>query len=168
MKTELCNFSGFKIYPGHGIRYVPCIAVQSTRPVFIFIDRKNRILFNKKKNPRKIRWTQLYRRQHKKGTVEEIKKKRARRAVKTAGARGIAGISVEAIRAKRNMTAEQRAADREKHLKAAQEKKKALNAKKAEEKKKQEALQKAAAQKAAQKAARRAQPKGKVGKAQRR
>merc|ERR1712212_860672 len=97
MKLELCNFSGYKIYPGHGKR-------------FIRIDGK---LFNflMKRNPRKISWTVLYRKKHEKGTQEEISKKRTRRTVKFQ--RAIQGASLEAILAKRNMKPEVREAQRD-------------------------------------------------------
>jgi large subunit ribosomal protein L24e len=40
MKVGLCAFSGFKIYPGHGIKIVRADAKN-----FTFIDHKNEALF---------------------------------------------------------------------------------------------------------------------------
>ena len=85
-------------------------------------------LFIAKKNPRIITWTQLYRRMHKKGKTEELQKKRTRRVVKAE--RGIAGLSLEAIRAKRNQKPEVRQAARDAALKELKERKKAAAAKK--------------------------------------
>ncbi|KAF0981672.1 hypothetical protein FDP41_012329 [Naegleria fowleri] len=106
IKTDVCLFSGYKIYPGHGVRYVPCTNVQSTRPVFTFVSKKSLHLFLIRRNPREIRWTQLYRRQHKKGSVEQLKKNKKRRVARVE--RGIAGASIEFIKAQKNQTQQQR------------------------------------------------------------
>ena len=71
--------------------------------IFRFANSKNASLFLQRKNPRKIAWTQVYRRMHKKGITEEIAKKRSRRVVKHQ--RGIVGADLAAIAAKRNQTA---------------------------------------------------------------
>ena len=52
-----------------------------------------------KRNPRKIAWTQIYRRLHKKGTTEEAAKKKTRKAQRVQ--RAIVGASLEIIKAKR-------------------------------------------------------------------
>jgi large subunit ribosomal protein L24e len=53
-----------------------------------------------KKNPRKVPWTQVYRKLHKKDAGSDAeKKKRVRRAQKSQ--RAIVGASLEAIRAKK-------------------------------------------------------------------
>jgi hypothetical protein len=64
-----------------------------------------------KRNPRKITWTVLYRRKHKKGIEEEQAKKRTRRTTKFQ--RAIVGASLNDILAKRNMKPEVRKAQRE-------------------------------------------------------
>lgn len=64
-----------------------------------------------KRNPRNTRWTVLYRRKHRKGTVEEEKKKRTRRNIKFN--RAIQGATLEAILQKRNQKPEVRKAQRE-------------------------------------------------------
>ncbi|KAJ7678084.1 ribosomal protein L24e-domain-containing protein [Mycena polygramma] len=74
--------------------------------VFRFASSKNASLFLQRKNPRKIAWTQVYRRMHKKGITEEVAKKRSRRTVKHQ--HGIVGADLAAIAAKRNQTAAQR------------------------------------------------------------
>lgn len=50
--------------------------------VFRFIGSKSESLFLQRKNPRKISWTVVYRRMHKKGLAEEVAKKRTRKNVK--------------------------------------------------------------------------------------
>lgn len=63
------------------------------------------------RNPRQITWTVLYRRKHKKGTTEEVSKKRTRRNVKFQ--RSVQGATLENILAKRNQKPEVRKAQRE-------------------------------------------------------
>jgi large subunit ribosomal protein L24e len=64
-----------------------------------------------KRNPRKIRWTQVYRRMHKKGTLEEVARKKIRKTQKLQ--RAIVGASLDVIKQKRNQKPEVRAASRE-------------------------------------------------------
>lgn len=80
----------------------------STFQVFRFVSSKSESLFLQRKNPRKIAWTIVYRRMHKKGITEEIAKKRSRKTVKNQ--RGVVGASLDAIAAKRNQKPEVRAA----------------------------------------------------------
>merc|ERR1712018_956634 len=98
MKIELCSFSGFKIYPGHGKRHV----TRDGRP-FVFINGKSEKSHLMKRNPRKICWTVLYRRKHKKGQQEEVTKKRTRRTAKFQ--RAITGASLADIMAKEKQKA---------------------------------------------------------------
>merc|ERR1712116_98549 len=123
MKLELCNFSGYKIYPGHGKRFI-----RIDGKLFNFLSKKSERSFLMKRNPRKISWTVLYRKKHKKGTTEEISKKRTRRTVKFQ--RAIQGASLEAILAKRNMKPEVREAQRDQAIKAAKDKAKAVKSEK--------------------------------------
>ena len=120
---QACSFSGYKIHPGHGVRFV-----RIDSKSFDLLRGKSVKLFLAKKNPRIITWTQLYRRMHKKGKSEELLKKKTRRVVKAE--RAIAGTTLEAIRAKRNQKPEVRLAAREAALKELKERKKAAVAKK--------------------------------------
>jgi len=117
MKTGICQFSGFKIYPGHGMKYV-----RIDSKSFTFVDNKCERYFLMKRNPRKIRWTQLYRRLHKKGATEETARKRTRKTQKLQ--RAIVGASLQEIKQKRNQKPEVRAASREAALKEIKERKK--------------------------------------------
>merc|ERR1712168_738473 len=118
MKVELCSFSGFKIYPGHGIR-----VVKQDGRAYVFINGKCEKAHAMKRNPRKVNWTVLYRRKHKKGLQEETSKKRTRRTQKFH--RAITGASLADILAKRNQKPEVRKAQREQAVRAAKEKQKA-------------------------------------------
>merc|ERR1712050_297197 len=99
MKIELCAFSGFKIYPGHGKRMI-----KVDGRAFHFLNGKCAKSHLMKRNPRKINWTVLYRRKHKKGQAEETTKKRTRRTMKFA--RAIAGATLNDIMAKRSQKQE--------------------------------------------------------------
>lgn len=79
--------------------------------VFTFLNAKCEAAQLMKRNPRKITWTVLYRRKHKKGLEEEQAKKRTRRTTKFQ--RAIVGASLNDILAKRNMKPEVRKAQRE-------------------------------------------------------
>ena len=83
--------------------------------LFNFLNKKCERSFLMKRNPRKITWTVLYRKKHKKGTQEEVQKKRTRRNIKFQ--RSIQGATLENILAKRNMKPEVRQAQREQAIK---------------------------------------------------
>lgn len=82
-----------------------------------------------RKNPRKIAWTVLYRRMHKKGLTEEVTKKRTRKTVKYQ--RGIVGADIAAIAARRNQSTQVRTAARVDAIAKAKAAKKEKEAKKA-------------------------------------
>ncbi|XP_055334438.1 60S ribosomal protein L24-like [Paramacrobiotus metropolitanus] len=131
MKTELCNFSGYKIHPGRGKR-----TVRTDGKLLNFLSSKTeRAFLTLHRNPREIRWTVLYRRKYKKGQQEEVAKKRVRRQVKVQ--RAIAGASLTEITAKRNQKPEVRKAQRDEAIKAAKDK---LRAKKTAKKVQQSAV----------------------------
>ncbi|EDO32549.1 predicted protein [Nematostella vectensis] len=118
MKLELCNYSGYKIYPGHGKRYV-----RQDGKVFNFLNKRCERALLMRRNPREVTWTVLYRRKHKKGTQEEVSKKRTRRNIKFQ--RSVQGASLDNILAKRNQKPEVRKAQREQAIRAAKEKQRA-------------------------------------------
>ncbi|GAB4834348.1 hypothetical protein Ancab_032603 [Ancistrocladus abbreviatus] len=71
LKTELCRFSGAKIYPGKGIRFV-----RADSQVFLFSNSKCKRYFHNRLKPSKLCWTAVYRKQHKKDIAAEAVKKR--------------------------------------------------------------------------------------------
>ncbi|TIA74818.1 hypothetical protein E3P92_00363 [Wallemia ichthyophaga] len=116
MKVELCSFSGQKIYPAKGRLYV-----RLDNRVFRFANGKCESLFLQRKNPRKIAWTAFCRKLHKKGVTEEVHKKKGKKSAKTS--RGIVGLDLEAIQAKRTQKPEVRTAARQEAIKQAKESK---------------------------------------------
>merc|ERR1711981_1161240 len=119
MRTEICQFSGLKIYPGHGKSYV-----RFDGKKIQLINGKCEKLLRTKKNPRKITWTILYRRKHEKGTMTEIDaRKRSGRKLKTQ--RGVAGQTWAEIQAKKAVKPEVRKTQRDAAINAAKAKKKA-------------------------------------------
>merc|ERR1712157_445181 len=125
MRAELCHFSGLKIYPGHGM----CSIRNDGKPIRL-LSSKCAALYHDKKNPRKLRWTLLYRRKHKKGISQEASlKRRVRRNVKAPKA--VAGLSYTELLAKKQQKPEIRQKQRDNAIKAAKEKKKASDANKA-------------------------------------
>ena len=124
VKTDTCSFSGLRIYPGHGIFFV-----RGDSKGFKFISCKVKSLFTQRLNPRKLAWTQLYRRMHKKGTLEDQSKKKARK-VNKAAPKAVVGASLEQIKAKKFQKPEVRAAAREAALREVKERAKAKQAQK--------------------------------------
>ncbi|KAG9258699.1 60S ribosomal protein L24a [Emericellopsis cladophorae] len=133
MRTYDDSFSGQRIYPGKGKIYV-----RGDSKVFRFQNGKSESLFLQRKNPRRIAWTVLYRRQHRKGISEEVAKKRTRRTVKSQ--RGIEGASLDVIKEKRTQRPEARTAARAEAIKASKDKKNAAQAAKKAEKAKNAAV----------------------------
>ncbi|KAK0633117.1 ribosomal protein L24e-domain-containing protein [Immersiella caudata] len=126
MRTYDDTFSGQRIYPGKGKLFV-----RGDSKVFRFQNGKSESLFLQRKNPRRIAWTVLFRRQHRKGISEEVAKKRTRRTVKAQ--RAIVGASLDVIKERRSMRPEARSAARAAAIKESKDKKQAdAAAKKAE------------------------------------
>ncbi|KAH7299648.1 hypothetical protein KP509_24G022200 [Ceratopteris richardii] len=146
LKTEVCRFSGGKIYPGRGIRFI-----RADSQVFLFINSKCKRYFHNRLKPSKLTWTALYRKQHKKDIHAETVKRRRKTTTKTYS-RSIVGASLEVIQKKRSEKTEVRAAAREAALREIKERiKKTKDEKRA---KKVEAVSKSA----------KAVPKGAMGK----
>ena len=95
IKYDTCSYSGYKIAPGHGLRF--CEVNGKTH---LFINKKNHRLFLNGKKPLKIRWNLKWRTANKKGKVEEAKKK-VQRQKKERQVKAIVGLSVEEINKKR-------------------------------------------------------------------
>merc|ERR1712230_326312 len=121
MRTYDDTFSGEKIYPGKGKLYV-----RGDSKIFRFQNGKTESLFLQRKNPRRIAWTVLFRRQHKKGISEEVAKKRSRRTVKSQ--RAIVGASLDVIKERRSQRPEARSAARRAATQSAKKAEKAKNA----------------------------------------
>merc|ERR1712157_711104 len=127
MRTYDDTFSGQKIYPGKGKLFV-----RSDSKIFRFQNGKSESLFLQRKNPRRIAWTVLCRRAHRKGITEEQAKSRRRRQVKSQ--RAVVGASLDVIKERRSMRPEARAAQRNAATKEAKEKRNAAQSVKKAEK----------------------------------
>ncbi|KAH9726410.1 60S ribosomal protein L24-1 [Citrus sinensis] len=114
-KTELCKFSGAKIYPGKGIRFI-----RSDSQVFLFANSKCKRYFHNRLKPSKLTWTAMYRKQHKKDIAAEAVKKK-RRATKKPYSRSIVGATLEVIQKRRTEKPEVRDAAREAALREIKE-----------------------------------------------
>merc|ERR1712227_130569 len=121
MKIELCSYSGYKIYPSRGRTLV-----KQDGKVFKFLDGRSHRAHLLKRNPRKVTWTVLYRRKHRKGIEEETSKKRTKRTQKFQ--RAVVGATLQDIMAKRNQKPEVRKAQRDQAVRAAKELKKTQKA----------------------------------------
>ncbi|KAL5551789.1 hypothetical protein UlMin_001965 [Ulmus minor] len=115
LKTELCRFSGAKIYPGRGIRFI-----RSDSQVFLFANSKCKRYFHNRLKPSKLTWTAMYRKQHKKDIAAEAVKKK-RRTNKKPYSRSIVGATLEVIQKKRTEKPEVRDAAREAALREIKE-----------------------------------------------
>jgi large subunit ribosomal protein L24e len=91
IKYNTCSFSENKIAPGHGLKY--CEVNGKTH---MFITKKVHRLYLHGKKPLTIRWSIKWRTSHKKGKVEEAKKKVIRQK-KERQVKAIVGLSVEEI-----------------------------------------------------------------------
>merc|ERR1711994_1073678 len=94
-----------------------------------------------KRNPRETSWTVLYRRKHKKGTEEDVTKRRNKRTQKFQ--RAVVGATLQDIMAKRNQKPEVRKAQREQAVRSAKDAKKATTKKPAVKDKAAQKAQKA-------------------------
>ena len=127
MKVEIDSFSGNKIYPVRGTLFV-----RGDSKVFRFSSSKSASLFHQRKNPRRIAWTVLNRRQHKKGISEETTKRKNRRTVKHQ--RAIVGASLDLIKERRSQKPQDRKHARDLKLAKDKEAKKAAKASRKAEK----------------------------------
>merc|ERR1739848_65949 len=119
MKIELCAYSGYKINPGRGRTLI-----KQDGKTFKFLDSRSHKAHLLKRNPRKVTWTVLYRRKHRKGIEEETSKKRTKKTQKFQ--RAVVGATLSDILAKRNQKPEVRKAQREQAIRAAKETKKTV------------------------------------------
>eukprot|EP01013_Petalomonas_cantuscygni_P015794 TRINITY_DN32695_c0_g1_i1.p1 TRINITY_DN32695_c0_g1~~TRINITY_DN32695_c0_g1_i1.p1 ORF type:complete len:157 (-),score=35.27 TRINITY_DN32695_c0_g1_i1:304-774(-) len=116
---DLCVFSGFPIYPGHGRRFVPFMC-SSTRPVLPVFSKKCGSFLRRGTRPRLVNWTVFFRREHKKGGFKDIKRRKRVVKVKKV-ARSYIGASIETIEQKKaTLSAKTKTqVDKEKDAKAA-------------------------------------------------
>merc|ERR1712219_104951 len=98
--------------------------VKADGKTYKFLSSRTQRAHDLKRNPRKITWTVLYRRKHKKGIEEDVAKKRTRKTQKFQ--RAVVGATLSDILAKRNQKPDVRKAQREQAIRAAKETKKTV------------------------------------------
>merc|ERR1712097_188338 len=111
VKTDLCNYSGFRIYPGHGKKFV-----RLDQKMFTFINAKAERCFKMKRRNLTTKWTVQYRRINKKGTLEEAEKRRKAKK-SAASSRTVSGMSEAMIERKRTARPVQKSKQTEATLK---------------------------------------------------
>ena len=116
IRTEVCNFSEQRIYPGKGMR-----VITRDGKLVVFITRKCRSLYRRKVKSQVIRWTSVWRRLNKKLKTDETHKRKKRRQRRVV--RDIAGMPKEEIKRKQNETKEERAAHKEAAIREIKERK---------------------------------------------
>ena len=120
IKYETCSFSDYKIAPGHGLKYA-----EVNGKTHMFINKKVHRLFLQGKKPLTIRWSTKWRLSHKKGKVEETKKK-VTKEKKEKQVKAVVGLSVEEIMKIRESFRDHKTndAERDKYAKEIKKKKK--------------------------------------------
>mmetsp|Transcript_22451 Transcript_22451/g.42071 ORF Transcript_22451/g.42071 Transcript_22451/m.42071 type:complete len:128 (+) Transcript_22451:141-524(+) len=106
VKTDVCAFSEFRIYPGHGINFV-----RKDGQVLTLINSKARHLLRQRKKPAKLTWTVGWRRLNKKDKKDEGTRTRRRRVQKRPKA--IVGTTLEELKKKKSEKPSVRSAARE-------------------------------------------------------
>ena len=94
IKTELCEFTEYRVYPGKGQRFV-----SKDGKVHFFISHKVASLFRQRKKAVKLQWTQAWRKMNKKGKTEAYTRKRSRRTQKIQKA--VVGLSLDELKQKK-------------------------------------------------------------------
>jgi large subunit ribosomal protein L24e len=94
IKTELCEFTEYRVYPGKGQRYVT-----KDGKVHFFISHKVASLFRQRIRPVKLTWTQAWRKMNKKGKTEAYTRKRTRRTQRIQKA--FVGLSLDELKTKK-------------------------------------------------------------------
>lgn len=110
VRTEVCNFSEQKIYPGKGVKIMT-----KDGNLLVAASSKSLSFLKRKLKAQTFRWTIVWRRMNKKFKSDKGQKKRKRKAVKQI--KGISGMAREEIERKINQSPEEIAVQRQKiHL----------------------------------------------------
>ena len=153
VKTELCNFSEWKIYPGTGVRFVA-----KDGRVSLFLSKRTRNFGLRKLKAQRLRWTTAWRRLHKKIKQSDAGKLKKKRVFKQE--RAIEGVTLDSIKKLKTAKPEDKKALAEEAIREIKERQKQQIAKRTAERKVVN-KDKQTAQKAQDKAAQKAQKKTK-------
>jgi len=113
VKTDLCNYTEYKIFPGHGQKFV-----SKDMKTNIYITKKAMKLQHQKIKPAKLTWTQAWRRMNKKGKVDAAKSRQKKKTMKVQKA--VVGMSLDDIKRKKKEVSGLRAVAVEEAKKEAQ------------------------------------------------
>lgn len=91
-KTEIDGFDGHQIHPGHGR-----VHVREDKHMMTFESRKSFRMWSRKRNPRKITWTEHYRFDHKKSNTDKVEN--TGRVKRQKVNRGYAGVAANGAQA---------------------------------------------------------------------
>ena len=94
IKTDLCAFSEYRVYPGHGVRFA-----RRDGQLVVLSSSKCKSMHDQRKKPAKLMWTQAWRRLNKKMQDTTVAKKRSRKTTKLQ--RAIVGASLDEIKKRR-------------------------------------------------------------------
>jgi len=104
IKTDLCSFSEYRIFPGRGSRYIA-----KDGKLYYFISSKCKSLFLQRTKPVRLTWTQAWRRANKKfRSTESQTKRRTRRTARVQKA--IVGLTLDEFKKKKDQKPELRQA----------------------------------------------------------
>mmetsp|Transcript_4767 Transcript_4767/g.7213 ORF Transcript_4767/g.7213 Transcript_4767/m.7213 type:complete len:128 (+) Transcript_4767:62-445(+) len=106
VKTDICAFSEFRIYPGHGVKFIR----KDGQPITL-INSKAKSLYHQRKKPAKLTWTVGWRRLNKKDNKDTSSRTRRRRIQKRPKA--IVGVTLDQLQKKKNEKPAERSAARE-------------------------------------------------------
>lgn len=107
VRTEVCNFSEQKIYPGKGMKIMT-----KDGNLLVASGSKSLTFLKRKLKAQTFRWTIVWRRMNKKFKNDKTNKKRKRKVVKQI--KGISGMAREEVERRMNLSAEEIATQREK------------------------------------------------------
>jgi large subunit ribosomal protein L24e len=99
VKTDICAYTEYKIYPGKGQRFVA-----KDGKTHLFINKKADSLFHQRIKPVKLTWTQAWRRKNKKGKIEDSNKRKKAKVQKFQKA--IVGMSLDDLKRKKGQKTE--------------------------------------------------------------
>merc|ERR1719330_269871 len=116
VKTEVCNYSDLRIYPGRGTKII-----SREGKINIFIHKKARCQHIRKIKAQRIKWTTAWRRLNKKIKTGDISKKKRRKARRIV--REIAGMTAEEINRRKHESQADRDARKDEAIRTIKERK---------------------------------------------
>eukprot|EP01006_Ploeotia_vitrea_P033140 TRINITY_DN65260_c0_g2_i1.p1 TRINITY_DN65260_c0_g2~~TRINITY_DN65260_c0_g2_i1.p1 ORF type:complete len:166 (-),score=106.35 TRINITY_DN65260_c0_g2_i1:662-1129(-) len=116
VKTDTCFYTDYKVYPGHGSRFV-----RKDGKLLTFLNRKATSLYKQGIKAQRLTWTSQWRRRHKKGNVEAVQRRKVKKSTRVF--KSITGLTLDDLRKKRAAGKDARKASNDAHLRAIKERK---------------------------------------------